>query len=469
VVGVSLAETVTARVGIYCRISSDDRRDELGVKRQEHNCRRLAEAQGWHVADLYVDNDTSASKEVTKRPEFDRLVADVAARRVDVVLVQNQERLVRTPDELEQLMRALRKAGHGGFWTVTAGEVRIDSTNGRTMARVKGVFDIAYAEFISEKVKEKKDELAEKGLPSGGGTRAFGYEADRMAVRPTEAQLIREAAARILSGDSLHGIVRDWTDRGVSTVTGTHWTPNVLRGLLRSPRIAGLRVHRGEVVGKATWPAIITEADHAKLVAIFESRRGRATDATNRRLLTGLLVCARCGQPLWAGMNNGKATYACVRRAGRPGCFLSIEAAQLEGLVVDAVLRLFDGARIPLPSPSGGTMEDAAALEAERDELAAMFAAGDVSMGEWKVLRAAVQARLDRALAAFASDTVEASRAEVVRRYRKRGALRRAWPSLNASDRRLVLASVVDAVMISPALRGRNRFDSDRVTVRWRG
>ncbi|HEY1282717.1 MAG TPA: recombinase family protein, partial [Acidimicrobiales bacterium] len=82
----SLAETIPpsapVSVGIYCRISSDDRRDELGVKRQEHNCRALADTKGWSVADIYVDNDRSASKETTKRPEFDRLVADVAAHRI---------------------------------------------------------------------------------------------------------------------------------------------------------------------------------------------------------------------------------------------------------------------------------------------------------------------------------------------------------------------------------------------------
>jgi DNA invertase Pin-like site-specific DNA recombinase len=428
----------------------------------------LAEAKGWQLADLYVDNDRSASKEITKRPEYDRLVNDVANRRVDVILVQNQERLVRKPDELEQLMRALRRAGHDGFWTVTAGEVRIDSTNGRTMAGVKGVFDIAYAEFISEKVKEKKTELAERGLPAGGGSRPFGYEPDKMTVRQDEAELIRQAAGRVLAGESLASIVRDWNQRGISTVTGTLWTANVLRLILAAPRIVGLRVHRGEVVGDAAWPRILKRDGWEALGRIFRGRTGRPSDITSRKLLTGLMTCGRCGQPLWAAMNNGRPTYGCVRREGRPGCFLSIEAARVEGLVVEAVLSLFDAARIPVDAPDGSTIEDVAAIEAERDELAAMKGRGELTMAEWKMMRTGLIERLERAKAALAADSEQASVAASLGRFHKPGSLRRAWPDLPLSDRRTVLAAVVDTVLVAPAVKGR-RFDADRVSIRWRG
>jgi DNA invertase Pin-like site-specific DNA recombinase len=465
---VTLTEPATLRAGVYARISSDDRRDELGVKRQEHNCRLLAEAKGWEITDVYADNDRSASKEITKRPEYDRLVGDVAARRIDVVLVQNQERLVRKPDELEQLMRSLRRAGHGSFWTVTAGEVRIDNTNGRTMARVKGVFDIGYAEFISEKVREKKDELAEKGLPAGGGTRPFGYDVDKVTVRAAEAKLIREAASRILAGATLNAVVKDWNQRDVTTVTGAVWTPNVLRLILSSPRVAGLRSHRGEVVGQAAWPAILKRDQWDALVRLFAERTGRPTDSTNRRLLTGLLVCGRCGQPMWAGMNNGKPTYACVRREGRPGCFLSIDGGQLEDLIVAAVLRRFDDAHIPVGEAEGNHGDYVAQLQTERDELAAMKARGELTMDEWKTLRAGVLERLDRARATLQADMATAERAERIGRYRKPGALRKAWPRVTMPERREILRAVIDTITVTPARRGRNRFDPDRIEVRWR-
>ena len=48
------------------------------------------------------------------------------------------------------------------------------------------------------------------------------------------------------------------------------------------------------------------------------------------------------------------------------------------------------------------------------------------------------------------------------------GALRGAWPKLDLDRRRLVLNAVLDRVMVGPAVRGRNRFDPDRVELVWR-
>ncbi len=55
-------------VGIYCRISLDRDQEQLGVQRQEKDCRELAERLGWTVAKVYTDNSISASKDV-ERPE----------------------------------------------------------------------------------------------------------------------------------------------------------------------------------------------------------------------------------------------------------------------------------------------------------------------------------------------------------------------------------------------------------------
>ena len=54
------ARSLPVRVGIYARISSDREGDQLGVRRQVEDCRRLAERLEYEVAGLYVDDDISA-------------------------------------------------------------------------------------------------------------------------------------------------------------------------------------------------------------------------------------------------------------------------------------------------------------------------------------------------------------------------------------------------------------------------
>ena len=68
------------RTVIYCRISQDATGAGLGVQRQEKDCRALCRKRGWRVADVVVENDTSAyGKKRRKLYEalLDRIEADV--------------------------------------------------------------------------------------------------------------------------------------------------------------------------------------------------------------------------------------------------------------------------------------------------------------------------------------------------------------------------------------------------------
>jgi site-specific DNA recombinase len=466
----ALSELGVPRAAIYTRISSDDdkRIKELGVQRQEEACRALVTARGWAPAGVFVDNNRSASKAKTDRPAFDRLLVDLAEGKIDRVVVLAQDRLVRKPDELELTMRLLRSCGIDGIDTVTDGHVNIGTTTGRTMARVKGVFDIAYAEYIGDKVREKKDELAAKGLPAGGGSRPFGYESDRVTLCEPESALITEAADRLLGGDTIYGICADWQARGLSTVSGRPWLPNVLRGILTAPRVAGLRQHRGEVVGEAAWPAILDRETWEKVRALAAApsrrRKGRPP-----RLLTGLLVCGRCGSSMLAGNNNGKRAYACRRAPGFEGCGkLAVIAGPVEELVVESVLTAVDTPKLAeaVREQAGTTNPDLTALEARLADLAAMYAAGDMTKAEWLSARKVLDERLAAARADLQQQAAVAAMSPFLK---KPGLLRSCWPELSDEQRREVLGVVVDHVTIAPAeVRGRHAFDPDRVNITWK-
>src|SRR5439155_10918586 len=83
-----------ATVGVYTRLSLDRDGTKEGPDRQEAACRRLASERGWTVVDVYEDRDISAYSGKV-RPEYDRLMADVAAGRIDTILVWKLDRLTR--------------------------------------------------------------------------------------------------------------------------------------------------------------------------------------------------------------------------------------------------------------------------------------------------------------------------------------------------------------------------------------
>lgn len=94
---------------IYARISSDIAGTGAGVKRQVEDCRKLAASLGWPVAGEYTDNDISATSG-KRRPDYQRMLADLADGTVDAVIVYHIDRLTRRPIELEEFLTVVDQA-----------------------------------------------------------------------------------------------------------------------------------------------------------------------------------------------------------------------------------------------------------------------------------------------------------------------------------------------------------------------
>jgi DNA invertase Pin-like site-specific DNA recombinase len=98
------------RAGCYCRISSDPSDKRQGVDRQREDTTVMCEVQGWTPVDFYEDNDRSASNG-KDRPEWARLLADIAADKIDAIVVWNQDRGWRYMAQLESLRPQLEPRG----------------------------------------------------------------------------------------------------------------------------------------------------------------------------------------------------------------------------------------------------------------------------------------------------------------------------------------------------------------------
>ena len=96
---------MTIRAAIYSRISRDRVGAGLGVERQEADCRALAAQHGWTVATVFQDNDLSAYSG-KPRPGYRRLLDQVRAGHIDVILAWHTDRLHRSMTELEEYITA---------------------------------------------------------------------------------------------------------------------------------------------------------------------------------------------------------------------------------------------------------------------------------------------------------------------------------------------------------------------------
>jgi site-specific DNA recombinase len=458
-------QSTGVRAGVYCRISQDRGGEGLGVDRQREDCEALCTRRGWQVTDVFVDNDVSAYA-AKPRPGYDRLIEGLKAGRFTALVAWAPDRLHRSPRELEDFVDVIESTG-AAVATVQAGELDLSTAAGRMTARVVGAVARHESEQKSERVRRQREQAANAGRPHGGGRRAFGYTPDGASLVEAEAALVREAAGRALSGESLRAIARDWNARGLRSAGSGEWSIVTLRTMLSGPRIAGLRVFRGEIVGEGTWPAIITRSEHDKLRAVLGNARAHARGRPPTTLLGGMIHCGKCGAVMHASRRtSGARRYTCNVAPGRHGCGgVAIQAERTEQLVADAVMHALDSAamhralaRARRPARAG---DDPDVLQSDLDQLAEAAGRGDLPVREYLRARQPLEERRQRALAATDTD---AALTPLLGTHD----LRDGWDRLDVGGRRAVFAVVIEKVTINPASGRGTRFDPKRIDIRWR-
>lgn len=459
--------TKVAAAAIYARISSDQDGTALGVKRQLEDCRKLAAERGWTVAEEYVDNDVSAFKD-KRRPDYERLVADVRDGLRDAVIVYNLDRLTRKPSELEDFVDVCAAAGVRDVATVTA-DIDLGNDDGLFMARIFAAFAAKESGRRSARVRRKIEANAAEGRPNGGGFRPFGYDSDKVTVLEDEAAVVRKLVQRFLAGESVRSLAT-WLDaEGVRTVSGKEWRTPTLSSMLRNPRYAGLRAHNKQVVGPAIWDPIISEDDHRRILAKFAERATSGRRTPRRYLLSGLLRCGKCGVTLYSAARETTSRYVCSSGPDHGGCGrLTVVADPLERLITDLVLEALDTPELAAALAGKTAQDEQSAALSERlatdknrlHELSEIWADGHITRAEWMTARKPIEARIADAERRLA----RASRGHALHGVIGQGeALRSQWATLNLTRRHAIVAAVLNCAVISPGVPGARTLDPERV------
>lgn len=454
---------MTKRAGIYVRISSDPDGKRLGVTRQLEDCERKATAMGWDVAAVYEDNDKSASNG-KRRPEYERMLADLEAKKLDAVVVWDLDRLTRRPIELEHFMD-LADRRRVGLASV-GGDVDLATDNGRMFARIKGAVSRAEIERKSTRQTRANLQRAESGAPPAGGRRCFGYSPDGREVIDAEAAEVRKAADALLAGASIHGIARDLNEREVRTSTGATWRNTEVRAMLRNPRYAALRVYQAEIIGKGTWPAILDEDTHYSVVAVLAQPERHKAGPPRRYLLSGLAHCGVCEARLYGVTAKNKGPlYRCESRK-----HVSRRAEDVEDFVERVII-----ARLARPDAAelfaredkadqvAALRDDEAGIRARLDGLAEAFAGGEIDRMQLRKGTERLRARLEQVTDALAATVSTPAVAELV----TAADIGAAWHALDLDRKRAVIDTLL-TVRVHPAGRGARSFDPSTVEITWR-
>lgn len=459
---------------IYARISSDQDGTALGVGRQLEDCRRLAVELGWPVADEYVDNDISAYTG-KRRPEYRRLLEDIAEGHRDAVIAYHADRLTRRPIELEHFLGVLETAHVRHVRFASGGEVDITNGDGLMVLRMLAAVAANESAAKSRRIRRKLDQVAASGMPHGGYRRPFGYEDDKITIRESEAEIIRTLADRYIAGESMRSLATWLGESGIRTVNGGPWLSGTLTQLLVSGRIAGLRRHRGEILGPAAWKSIITQRQRERILARQDQIKVTRERSPRRYLLSGLLRCGRCGNRLFSAPRpDARRRYVCLNGPDHRGCGrLTVVAEPLEALITEAVLYRLDTPELAAAlegraSADSDTIRVGQQLAEDRgqlEELAGLYGSKAITAHEWTIARQPIEARIHQAEAALARTT----RSDALSGLPGQGtSLHNAWSQMNLTRQNAIVKAVLDYAVIAPGTPGVHELDPNRVSPVWR-
>jgi len=478
-----------ARTEINGSTSERPRRRQVtsaGVEDQEKRCRELAQRLGWTVGRVIVENDTSAFKRRkvtlpdgrrelrTVRPGWREMLDVLATGRADGLIALDLDRSARDPRDLEDLIDVVESRSPRIPVESVTGSLRLANDADITMARVMVAVANKASRDSSRRVAAARQREAAYGR-YGGGSRAFGYERDGKTVQPAEAAEIVKAAQAILAGVSLREVTADLRRRGVPTVYGGPWHTSTVRGMLLSPRLAGIKVYYGEEVGKAEWPAILEESTWRGVVAILKDPARRTSPPVRspspKWLLSLIAKCGVCGESVSVGGGRkDNPSYVCrgrtshMRRVARP-------AEDFVSRVIIARLSQPDAAELISPHPEIDTAalnREVTAARARLDALARMFGNGDIDVKQLQEGTAAAKAELKRAEDALAT----AAPRDALLGLAGRADAAEIWEKLDIGRKRAIVRTLVDVTLMPRGRGGRlpggGYFDPTGILITWK-
>jgi site-specific DNA recombinase len=346
------------RCAVYTRKSTEHNLDLAftSLDAQREACEAYIRSQageGWQlVPDHYDDGGLSGAS--LDRPALQALLAEVRARRVDVVVVYKVDRLTRSLADFAKLIE-LFDAHAVSFVSVTQ-SFNTTSSMGRLTLNILLSFAQFEREVIGERVRDKIAASKRKGIWVGGPV-PLGYAAvaKRIIVVPTEAATVRLLFARYLELGSVQALALDLERSGIHTKQRTLANGRIIGGgafgvgalahLLRNRFYIGEVVYRGDTFRGDHEPIL----DPALFAAVQEKLSAQAVERRRRirgtaALLTGRLFDAHGHRltPTHTNKNGVRYLYYVSQAALRkqPSASVArVPAPELEALVVDAIRR----------------------------------------------------------------------------------------------------------------------------------
>ncbi len=355
------------KVAAYARVSSgkDAAKHSLSAQVSYYN-NLISNHIEWELVDIYVDEGVSGTRE--DRPEFNRLMADARAGKIDLVITKSITRFARNTIVCLEAVRELRNLGIDVFFEKE--NIHSIGADGELMLTLLAMFAEEEARSASENQKWRIRKSYEQGIPTNG-TVTYGYSGNGadLVIIPEEANIVREIYERYLGGEGLRKISTDLNNRKILNRNNGEWDTQAIRYILTNEKYVGdLLLGKGYIKdfrkrhvtkNEGERPMYLVKDSHEAIISreIFEAAQrehekrleeysyGRKRGP--KSMFASLIVCDNCGKHYlrkqYKNKNQNKTIYywrcSIADVKGKKYCSngVCIREDYLENIVKDAL------------------------------------------------------------------------------------------------------------------------------------
>lgn len=328
----AVAEPTAAkkRVAAYARVSSgkDAMLHSLSAQVDFYS-RFIRQNAAWEYCGVYADEAYTGTK--NERPEFQRLLADCRAGKLDIVLTKSISRFARNTVTTLETIRELKRLGIDVWFERE--KIHTLSEDGEFLITLLSSFAQEESLSTSENQKWRVRKNFKEGKPTSARITGYQLVGDTFVVIPEEAETVRLIFDLYLSGLGKTAIAKELNARGIPAKNGGLWHESVIGNILKNEKYVGdMRlqktfiadhISKRQVKNEGQLPqyyvrdaheAIIDRDTFERVQAEIQRRAQKHTPHKPRQdtyLFTGKIVCGKCGKHYKRKTTASKPVWIC--------------------------------------------------------------------------------------------------------------------------------------------------------------
>ena len=440
------------RAALYMRVSTDAQFEEgYSIEQQKEMLEAYCKAKRIEEYECYIDPGFSGSN--IERPAMQNLIRDIREGRITHVLVYKLDRLSRSQKDTLYLIEDVFNT-HDVTFTSLNENFDTSTPTGKAMLGMMSVFAQLERETIRERTRMGMLGRLKEGYWPGGARTPFGYDYDS-----AQGTLVPNAdAARVERCFEL--LIAGYSPDNIARMLGFKYD-NTVRNILGRKTYLGLIEYNG-VCYPGRHAPLVSQEVFARAQRILDQRAAKR-EWTSQYLLTGLLVCGRCGAKMrYQKWGNAGVKIVCYSQQRSkpylvkdPDCDAphywadEIEQKVVEIMMARRVEQSADGH--PAPIGAQNALDGLRArLEAEKNKLKrlyALYASGDDALLELIDEQRDIVTGIEKSIA------VEEEKLRSTRQLQSSceniSTILDAWDIMNYAERRAVVLEWLNAVIVS--------------------